>query len=132
MRPDMELVLPRRARLRRTGMGAPKRHVGSFCRGHPTSTSPPRTTLDNIIGPIGDDTTMDPNMSRRRLLQRTAALSALAVFGAEACGKSHPSALVCTDTTGLSPSDLSVRNALAYVDVSPTPGKTCSTCQQFV
>ena len=75
---------------------------------------------------------MDHNMSRRALLQRTAALSALAVFGAEACGKSHPSALVCTDTTGLSPSDLSVRNALAYVDVSTTPGKTCSTCQQFV
>jgi hypothetical protein len=75
---------------------------------------------------------MVDKMSRRALLQKTAALSALAVFGAEACGKSQPSALVCTDTTGLSPTDLGVRTALAYVDVSTTPGKTCSTCQQFI
>jgi|HubBroStandDraft_6_1064221.scaffolds.fasta_scaffold2502271_1 hypothetical protein len=75
---------------------------------------------------------MEDKMSRRDLLQKSAALSALAVFGVAACGKKQPTALVCTDTTGLSPADLSVRTALAYVDVSTTPGKTCTTCQQFV
>jgi hypothetical protein len=75
---------------------------------------------------------MDDKISRRSLLQRTAALGTFSAFGAVSCGKRESAALVCTDTTGLSPADLSVRTVLAYVDVSTTPGKTCSTCQQFV
>jgi hypothetical protein len=70
--------------------------------------------------------------ARARLLIHREAIQHLAVLGAEACGKSQPLALACTDTTGLSPTDQSVRTALAYVDVSTTPGKTCSTCQQFI
>jgi hypothetical protein len=74
---------------------------------------------------------MDEKLSRRHLLQQSAALGALAVFGTVACGKKQ-AALVCTDTTGLSAADISVRTALAYTDVSIEAGKTCSGCQQFV
>ncbi len=70
-------------------------------------------------------------MSRRDLLFQTVALSTLA-FGVAACGRRQPVALVCTDTTGLSSADYNVRMALAYVDVSTTPGKTCLNCQQFL
>jgi hypothetical protein len=73
---------------------------------------------------------MDDKMSRRELLITTASLSTLAL-GAAACSK-RAAALVCTDTTGLSPADYNVRVALEYVDISTTPGKTCSNCQQFL
>jgi len=73
---------------------------------------------------------MDPKLSRRDVLQRGAALGVLSVVGAAACGK--PKALSCNDTTSLAPADLQVRTALAYVDVSMEPGKTCTGCQQFV
>ncbi len=73
------------------------------------------------------------DISRRDLLQRGGvAFGALAVFGAVACGKEQPKALSCNDTTGLSPTDLTIRTALAYVDVSTEPGKVCSGCQQFI
>jgi hypothetical protein len=74
---------------------------------------------------------MQDKLSRRELLNHSAALSALAVFGAAACSKS-PAKVSCLDTSALSPADVSVRTALAYVDVSTEPGKTCSGCQQFV
>ncbi len=74
---------------------------------------------------------MDDTLSRRAVLQRGAAFGALAVFGSAACSK-QPASPVCTDTFGLSPGDLSVRTALAYVDNSVEPGKTCTRCQQFV
>jgi hypothetical protein len=74
---------------------------------------------------------MDKTMSRRALLLRGVALSTLATCAA-ACGKSRAVALVCTDTAGLSPADNNLRVALEYVDVSTTPGKTCSNCQQFI
>jgi hypothetical protein len=74
---------------------------------------------------------MDEKLSRRDLLQRSAAVSALAVFGGVACSKG-PAALVCTDTTGVAPADLSVRTSLLYTDISVEPGKTCTTCQQFI
>ena len=74
---------------------------------------------------------MDDKMSRRDLLQNAAALGSLAVFGAAACSKT-PAALNCTDTTGLAPADVTVRTSLAYTDVSTEPGKSCTTCQQFV
>jgi hypothetical protein len=69
-------------------------------------------------------------LSRRDLLQRSAA-GALVVLGA-ACGKNKAAPLACNDTTGLLPQDLTVRNLMKYVDVSPDPAKVCTNCQQFV
>jgi hypothetical protein len=74
---------------------------------------------------------MDDTLSRRDLLQNAAALGTLAVFGTAACSKA-PAALSCTDTTGLSAADVTVRTSLAYVDFSTDPAKSCTTCQQFV
>jgi hypothetical protein len=76
---------------------------------------------------------MDSKLSRRQLLRQGAGFGAIALVGAPACGKSTPKALVCNDTTGLSPSDIQIRESLlAYVEVSTTPGKSCSNCQQFI
>jgi hypothetical protein len=71
----------------------------------------------------------DP-LSRRDLLQHSAALGAFVALGTAACSK--PAPLTCVDTTGLSPADLQVRTALAYADVSPDPTKVCLICQQFL
>jgi hypothetical protein len=79
-----------------------------------------------------DSTPMSRNLSRRDLLQQSAAFGAVAVFGAAACGKEAPKLLVCSDTTGLTPSELMIRTALAYVEPSPQPEKVCSRCQQFI
>jgi hypothetical protein len=74
---------------------------------------------------------MTDKLSRRDLLQRSAAFSALAVFGGAACSKpAQP--LNCTDTTGLAQADVQMRTALKYVDVSTQPGKTCSGCVQYL
>jgi hypothetical protein len=73
---------------------------------------------------------MDDKLSRRDVLQQSAALGALVVLGASACNK--PAALICTDTTGLSATDVQVRTSLAYVDLSVEAGKTCNGCQQFI
>jgi hypothetical protein len=52
------------------------------------------------------------------VLQQGAGLGAIAVLGG-ACGKSTPKVLTCTDTTGLSPTDIQIREAvLQYVEVS--------------
>jgi hypothetical protein len=76
---------------------------------------------------------MESKLSRRQALRQGAGFGALAVFGAAACGKEQPKVLMCTDTSGLPPADLQIRETvLAYVDVSATPGKTCSNCQQFL
>jgi hypothetical protein len=75
---------------------------------------------------------MTDKLSRRDVLQRSAAaMGALAALGAAACGKNKV-ALVCTDTTGLAPTDAQIRTTLAYQDISTEPGKTCTKCQQFV
>jgi hypothetical protein len=74
---------------------------------------------------------MTDKLSRRDLLERSAALGALAVFGATACNKPVPP-LNCTDTTSLAPADAQLRAMLKYVDVSTQPGKTCSGCAQFI
>ncbi len=71
-------------------------------------------------------------ISRRDLLQRSAAVGALAVFGGAAACSKQPAALVCTDTSGLAPADVTVRTTLGYTDVSVEAGKMCSNCQQFV
>lgn len=73
---------------------------------------------------------MNERVSRRDLLQKSAAFGVLAVVGA---GCSKPaSKLSCTDTMSLSASDAQLRSTLGYVDVSMEPGKSCSGCQQFL
>ena len=75
----------------------------------------------------------DRIFTRRDLLQKSAALGALAVFGAAAaCSKEAPKALACTDTSALSPADQMLRTTLQYIDNSNQPGKQCSGCQQFL
>jgi hypothetical protein len=73
---------------------------------------------------------MDAKLSRRDLLEQTAAFGVLVVVGA-GCGKATK-ALSCTDTMSLSAADAQVRTSLAYVDSSVEPGKMCSNCQQFI
>jgi len=77
---------------------------------------------------------MNERLSRRDLLQKSAAFGVLAVVGAgaAACGKSEPKGLSCSDTTSLSASDAQVRTSLSYVDNSTEPGKVCAGCQQFL
>ena len=75
---------------------------------------------------------MDEKLSRRDVLQKSAAFGVLAVVGAGACGKSQPKALSCSDTTALSSADAQVRTSLMYVDNSVEPGKSCANCQQFL
>jgi hypothetical protein len=74
---------------------------------------------------------MDEKLSRRALLERSAAIGVTAVFGAAACGKKTANAN-CTDATGLAAADLQVRTTVAYTDVSLEAGKLCSGCQQFI
>jgi hypothetical protein len=76
---------------------------------------------------------MESKLSRRQALRQGAGFGAFAFLGASACGKSTPKVLMCTDTTGLSATDIQIRETvLAYVEVSTTPGKNCSNCQQFI
>jgi hypothetical protein len=76
---------------------------------------------------------MNSKVSRRQALRQGAGFGALAVLGVCACGKEKPKVLMCTDTSGLPPADLQIRETvLGYVDVSTTPGKNCLNCQQFL
>jgi len=75
---------------------------------------------------------MEDTLSRRELLQTSAAVSALTLLGAAGCSKSAPAAPVCTDTTGLAATDVAIRTSLSYADASPEPGKSCLSCQQFL
>lgn len=74
---------------------------------------------------------MARTVTRRTLLERSAAYGVVAAFGAAACVK-KAATLSCTDTTGLSPTDLQIRATLAYTDISTEAGKICANCQQFV
>jgi hypothetical protein len=74
---------------------------------------------------------MTDKLSRRDVLQKSAAFGALAVFGASACSKSPPPPLNCSDTTGLASGDVQIRATLGYVDTSTQPGKSCAVCSQF-
>ena len=49
---------------------------------------------------------MDEKMSRRVVLQQSAAFGAFVAFGATACNK--PAALTCTDTSALAPADVQI------------------------
>jgi hypothetical protein len=73
---------------------------------------------------------MDDRLSRRALLQHSAAMGAFAAYGA-ACSK-QKAASTCTDTSGLSAADLMLRSTLAYADFAVDSAKICSCCQQFV
>ncbi len=73
---------------------------------------------------------MDSKLSRRDVLQKSAALGLFAVVGT-ACSKEQK-ALSCTDTMSLSSADALVRTTLSYADKSPEAGKSCSVCQQFI
>jgi hypothetical protein len=75
---------------------------------------------------------VDEKLSRRVVLESGAALGALALLGSSVACNKQPTHLTCTDTTGLTPSDVSVRTSLAYVDTSVEPGKVCSNCRQFI
>ena len=72
---------------------------------------------------------VNDQLSRRDLFMNLAALGTVSLFGATGCSKAP---LICTDTTGISPSDLTIRTSLAYVDVSTEATKSCATCQQFL
>jgi hypothetical protein len=67
-------------------------------------------------------------LSRRQLTQ----LLAFGALGAIACDKGQLTSLSCTDTTGITPSDLQIRNSLAYVDHSTEPEKACDKCLHFL
>ena len=75
---------------------------------------------------------MFDRISRRDLLVKSAAFGVIGAFGATACGKEKRAALSCTDTTSLSTADAQIRSALAYVDISVEPGKSCAQCLQFL
>jgi hypothetical protein len=75
---------------------------------------------------------MESKLSRRQALTQ-GGWGAAALVGLVACGKETPKVLSCTDTSGLPPQDLQIRDTvLAYVDISTTPGKNCTLCQQFI
>lgn len=73
-------------------------------------------------------------VARREFITKGARLgfaAGLAMFHA-GCGGTEPSVFTCTDTSGLTPSELKARDALKYVEQSPDPSKTCKNCQLFV
>ncbi len=74
---------------------------------------------------------MDEKLSRRDVLQKSAAFGVIAALGAAACGKDEPK-LSCGDTARLSSADVQLRETLGYTDNSSQPGKDCVRCQQFV
>lgn len=73
------------------------------------------------------------DISRREALKTTVALSVVAVGSAWlgfGC-KGDKKELSCTDTTGVAPADVEMRNTLQYVDKSTDPAKNCANCQLF-
>ena len=74
----------------------------------------------------------DTKMTRRTYLKTIAAgFAAVSVGGLAAC-KGGAKDLTCTDTTGLSEMDMTLRKSLAYVDKSPHADKDCTNCVQYV
>lgn len=73
---------------------------------------------------------MSDSIPRREALRRLVVLSAAAAVPAWLVGcKSSPT---CTDVSGLSPDDVTMRNqTAAYVDKSPDPSKKCSACSLY-
>jgi hypothetical protein len=75
---------------------------------------------------------MTTPISRRDAILRTFAFSAAALIPASAllaCGKKE---LVCNDTAGLTPDEITARtNTFKYVDQSTDQTKLCEGCQQY-
>jgi hypothetical protein len=74
---------------------------------------------------------MSTSNSRRDLLRSGAALC-VAAFVEGGCGRKPSATLACTDTAGLSPDNLRLRESSAYVDLAPDPRETCAGCDEFV
>jgi hypothetical protein len=76
---------------------------------------------------------MGSPLSRREYLAKSLLFGVGAALGLihTACGSDRRKAFTCTDTTGLTPEELKTREALAYVDRTTDPNKTCSNCQLF-
>ncbi len=73
---------------------------------------------------------MSERFARREALRRLVVLSAAAATPAWLVGCSKKPN--CTDVTGLSPDDVTMRNTTAaYVDQAPDPAKKCSGCIQY-
>ncbi len=74
---------------------------------------------------------MTEPLSRRELLHHGALVGAI-LLTESACGRTQPPPLSCTDTSSLSPGDITLRTTLGYLDQSPEAGRQCRTCLQFV
>ena len=79
---------------------------------------------------------MDNSMNRRGFLVKSVGMTTLALGSAAvltACGKSGGGAAAagCTDTTGLSEADKTMRTSNAYVDVAADAAKACDKCARF-
>ncbi len=84
------------------------------------------------------------DISRRDFIQRLSLFGAAGVGASmlAACGgekQADPPAeepvaedFTCTDTSGLTEQDLTIRNTLQYVDASPDPDKLCDGCALYV
>lgn len=69
-------------------------------------------------------------ISRRDALKRSLTVLAAMPVAVAAC-KKEPAALSCTNTAGLSPTDLATRTTFNYQESSSDPNKLCSRCQLF-
>lgn len=78
-------------------------------------------------------------MSDEKIGRRDAAKRMLMVLGAAAvapsvlaaCGGKEEGGLTCTDTTGLTPAQITTRQSQQYTDVSPHADKTCDNCNFY-
>lgn len=78
-------------------------------------------------------------MSDGKMGRREAAKRALMVLGAAAvapsvlaaCGEEGGGGLTCTDTSSLTPQELTTRQSQAYTDSSPHADKHCNNCRFF-
>ncbi len=95
----------------------------------------------------------DDKLDRREFLQRAGMIGAAVVGGSQflsACDKGGGGSqkgqsgsggqqgggegageLDCTDTSGLSESEIKTRESLKYVDETPKPDKTCDNCRLY-
>lgn len=75
---------------------------------------------------------MADRITRRELIKRTLFLPVVAAgagMAFAACGDDGEGELTCTDTSGLQPAELQVRQQQAYTDDSPHADKTCDNCR---
>ena len=73
---------------------------------------------------------MAQRMTRRDLMKRTVWLPVLAAgAGVAVAGCGDDGELTCTDTSGLSPAELTMRQSQEYTDDSPFEDKVCDNCR---